>query len=616
MESKQFDPLELVPLEIWLRILDNLASKYICNVAQVSKAMASLANDPILWSKRGASVKKRKIWSNGFDFLDIPRFSKLARLDLSSQVFGEVISFEKLESLFSHITSLNSVVELNLSKVSMNEVCPALLGEAVSLLQKIDLSYTGLSTPQSQEILKNMKTSTTLCSVVLRGVDLSDVSPTLLSDGLSKAASIDLANASFTMEQVTCIFRCVPTSHTLKDMTLTDSKVALVPVELIVKAIKKLEKANFSCVGLSEEQSEAIFHQIKAGSSLRELVLDRNDLSQVPEKLVGPAVKLLEKVSLNLTRLTKGQSRSIFDHICTSTSLIDLQLQGANLYQVSLESLSPAIARLVKINLQDTCLESLEQANQIHLAISSSSMLKDVNLKNLGFRQVFPSIISQCVIPPLRRLNLSNCSLTKLQMTPVLQNISTFKTIEDLNLENLNLSRVPADLLAAAIAGLKKVNLDRTQLIPDQCDAIFSRMAASTRLQDLSTYSVNLSHVKPALLTSALTPIKKINLDRSQLTTGQLTDLISSLDATSPVESLILDCMHMSRVSPDVISKGVGYLRHVSLANTELTTEQITMLLQAVLQSTTLEDVCLEWVELANVDSALIQQSKHIVQFI
>merc|ERR550519_987593 len=104
----------------------------------------------------------------------------------------------------------------------------------------------------------------------------------------------------------------------------------------------------------------------------------------------------------------------------------------------------------------------------------------------------------------MHTVNLEYTSLVTDQCTQILDASLASTTLSDLNLEGINLSEVPADLLATAVSRLRNVNLGITDMTTDQCVTVLDASRSSTTLTDLDLADIDLSGVPADLLATAV----------------------------------------------------------------------------------------------------------------
>merc|ERR1712241_1296894 len=113
-------------------------------------------------------------------------------------------------------------------------------------------------------------------------------------------------------------------------------------------------------------------------------------------------------------------------------------------------------------------------------------------------------------------------------------------TLDDLNLSNNNLLSVPFYAISGATKRLKKICLTCTKLKTSQLTDLLSASVTSTTLEDIDLAQNNLSSVSSVVIARAITKLKIINLKFTDLTTSQLTDLLTASVTSTTLENINL----------------------------------------------------------------------------
>jgi len=176
-------------------------------------------------------------------------------------------------------------------------------------------------------------------------------------------------------------------------------------------------------------------------------------------------------------------------------------------------------------------------------------------------------------------------------------------SIRGLSLLSVNLSEVTDDVLSQAVGGLQEVfleSLDRhitTEQLTDLCRTI----RTSRSLVDVGLSGFDLSEVPVDVLSQAVGGLQKVYLGGTDLTTEQITDLCRTVRSSRSLVDVGMYCVDLSEVPVDVLSQAVGGLQKVWLERTDLTTEQITAICRTIRTSKSLVGVTLRGVDLTEV---------------
>ena len=434
-------------VEKWQEILAKVPPGDLCNVALTSPYMNSMASYQGLWA--GMKVNPRKVRDSGLqELFNIRRFKKIKQIDF----FGVKFTPEQLEKLMDDIPGF-PLEDINLKYINLSGVPADKLARTVGHLHTVKLKSNSLSTHQCTQVLNTSITSTTLADLNLAGNNLFGVSANILGMAVGRLKTVNLKFTSLSTDQCTQVLNTSLTSTTLVDLNLA-----------------------------------------------------RNNLSGVPANILGMAVGRLKTVNLEYTRLSTDQCTQVLNTSITSTTLADLNLAENNLFGVLAELLATAVGHLQTVNLKDTLLSTV-------------------------------------------------------QCTKILETIPSSTTLADLNLAVNNLSGVPADILAMAVGRLKNVDFRRTQLTTNQCVEVLHAITSSATLTDLDFWRINLSGVPADILALAVSRLKTVNLSNTRLTTDQCVKVLDAIPSIATLTNLYMYGIDLSGVPSDLLAKNVGRLK-------------------------------------------------------
>jgi len=329
-----------------------------------------------------------------------------------------------------------------------------------------------------------------------------------------------------------------------------------------INRFKKVKEISFERMNLEVEEIERLLKEIP-GSPLENANFRYTNLSGVSAEILASAVSHLHIVNLGHTDLTTEQCVALLKASLSSTTLTNLNLEEVNLSKVPAELLANSISRLQVVDLWDT-----------HLTTE------------------------QCVA--VLKASLSSATLT------------------NLNLKYVNLSKVPAELLANSISRLEVVNLGHsdavilryTHLTTEQCVALLKASLSSTTLTNVNFGRVNLSKVPAELLANSISRLQDIDLSSTELTTEQCVALLKASLSSTTLTNVNLAVVNLSKVPAELLANSISRLQDVELFGTDLTTEQCVALLKSSLSSATLTNVNLKDINLSKVPAELLANSQ------
>jgi len=208
-----------------------------------------------------------------------------------------------------------------------------------------------------------------------------------------------------------------------------------------------------------------------------------------------------------------------------------------------------------------------------------------------------------------RYTNLKSLAITKIEakskqklVTEILNEVFWSKSLIELNFRDINLKRIRVEVLSKAIAKLKKVGLNRTRLTRDQLVAIFEGAIKSPSLTELNLRNNDLSELSEedvyvegytedvyvrgyrlgyAIRASKLT---KVDLSNTNLSTEQIEGIVKKVAFSTQLTELNLGGNDFRDVSVGILfghlRKAIGHLTKLSLNNSNLTTEQLTVIMK------------------------------------
>lgn len=242
--------------------------------------------------------------------------------------------------------------------------------------------------------------------------------------------------------------------------------------------------------------------------------------------------------------------------------------------------------------------------------------LQHLNLYGVDLSSVEAQLLAKAV-GRLHKVNLGWTRLTGDQAITVFREVIKSGTLADMNMFRVNLSDVPSDLLAEAVSRLTIVKLTDTRLRTDQLAALLEQiMCPGSELEHLNLTGVDLSFVEPQLLGLALSGLTSFILWGTKLTRSQCIRILELMIHSKTLISVNLDNQDLSHVDPEVLSLAVSRLSRASLFDSRLTTEQCVMLLNQVIQSTTLTHLNLDFVAMGDVPLELREDAGRIVKIL
>ena len=349
----------------------------------------------------------------------------------------------------------------------------------------------------------------------------------------------------------------------LEEVNFSDSDLSKVNPNLLASLVEQLERVNLRKTRLTQNQMDILFNRLgeRRAGQLKELNLDKNDLSGVlPGQLAG-AIKGLDELCVSRARMTETQQMILAVNSLGDDLLLNLNTEwGSALGQ-------PAF---------------LWCFNLVHNNLANLPIVTDI----LRRRNTLWKLESLSVH------NASSGSLTK----ELLQLLIDYTSIQKLDFSYSSLVQVEPELLATLVTQAVQANLSGTDLTKKQLKALLLRISQEeTSLKRLNLAENNLSSVEPSLVASSLNRLTLAGLSFCHLSTVQLEVLLVSLSQDlSSLEHLTLSDNYLPSVDPLLIGESLVNLKTANLCGTKLTLHQISVALTLIVQSTTLEYIALD----------------------
>ena len=171
----------------------------------------------------------------------------------------------------------------------------------------------------------------------------------------------------------------------LHHLDLGGHNMTLVPAELLVEAISRLESVMLSSRSLTMDQLIVLYQMVaeRRSVALRELVVSRNVHCAVPSDILATALIRLVKVDLFYCNLSAEQLQVLFSKIATNAETSTLRYLDVSFSKASLvpvEVLTGALVTLEAVMLQGCCL-TLDQLEALYSMVAERRSGRLVELR-------------------------------------------------------------------------------------------------------------------------------------------------------------------------------------------------------------------------------------------
>ena len=252
-------------------------------------------------------------------------------------------------------SSIVNLRRLNLSLRKCSGVPPELFGIALVRIEMLVLTLTAGVVTEDQVLSLFIKISQSeqlrLRQLNLFMVEISHISPDIISEATIKLETFIAPLCDPTSEQVSAIFNKLTTSeyHKLTTLNLDHNDLSSIPTETLVGGISGLEKVDLSNSNLTAEQLAAIFAKLSTFEKhkLRNFLLGKNDLSSISTENLVTGISGLEGANLSQTSLTTEQLTGIYRMVAERKCS---RLRWINLGGNDISSISTDIRETAKLN--------------------------------------------------------------------------------------------------------------------------------------------------------------------------------------------------------------------------------------------------------------------------
>ena len=229
----------------------------------------------------------------------------------------------------------------------------------------------------------------------------------------------------------------------------------------------------------------------------------------------------------------------------------------------------------------------------------------NLRLKNKNVSGVDAELLARAVIK-LETLEFSNTQLTQQQIVAILTAVSDGRKMTKLDISFNDMSGIDKKLLAKAVTKMKKLNITDTNLTQEQAEAILTAVSEENVVSKLYIGFNNLSGVDPGLMAKAFTNLKKLNVNRSELTHRQIVTILTAFCKGTTIHISRND---LSRVDPGLLARAVTKLEVMDVQDTELSQQQVVAIITAVSESKKITELYIGENDLSIVDPGLLTKA-------
>jgi len=196
------------------------------------------------------------------------------------------------------------------------------------------------------------------------------------------------------------------------------------------------------------------------------------------------------------------------------------------------------------------------------------------------------------------------------QLLQTLGRLQKLKIIHGLG--HLDLSGVEERIVSCLVNMVEEIVMDGYSgynAMPETVKTILSVIRQDTQLRRIECNSTNLSSIQPDSLATAVHRLVDVDMAGTSLTTEQLTHILLKINEKSKLKYLNIKYNDCSSVKPDIMAN-VNKLEVVKMADTHLTTVQLTSILTQAVKNTKLKLMDFSGNEWNYVDQELVGKAE------
>ena len=207
-------------------------------------------------------------------------------------------------------------MEADFSNNNLSMVRPAILSAAVVRVERVTLMSTKLTRVQSSAIINASCTNFgEIKELNIMFNNLSAIDPDRLATAAEHLVKLNLGWTKLRPDHVWSMFERLDQGEgRMEELRLSGVGLQELEPGLFGRVVSRLVLADLNFTGLQGSQVAALILEMKEATSLRELIVSRNDLSHIDSHGLRDVVKNLDSINLFETNLSFRQASIILNH--------------------------------------------------------------------------------------------------------------------------------------------------------------------------------------------------------------------------------------------------------------------------------------------------------------
>ena len=257
-----------------------------------------------------------------------------------------------------------------------------------------------------------------------------------------------------------------------------------------------------------------------------------------------------------------------------------------------------------------------EQAQLVLQYMSKKTNLKSLQMINNYVSNVQPEILGLAV-NNLEKLWIANApngpTFTPEQINAVFETMEEKTKLKELIIRDINIAHVEPTTLASALNRVEEVMIWTTFSHADitvlQVQSLFNTLCEQTQLKRLLLLTWNMISVQPGIFGKALNNLEEITLVHGMITNDQAQAFFSNMSKKTFLKRLTIINNNLSMIEPNILAKGVRQLQEVTLVRCDLTTGQALTVCSAINDGSSLTSIYISYTKLTSVENEVLAKA-------
>ena len=139
-----------------------------------------------------------------------------------------------------------------------------------------------------------------------------------------------------------------------------------------------------------------------------------------------------------------------------------------------------------------------------------------------------------------------------------------------MNLEHVNISA-----LAKVASQVYKLGLDNTSITPEQAVEVMSALEGNERVMEVDMCDTSLSAVEPRLMAKAFARSKRVKIANTGLTAEQISQILEVQTEEKNLEELDLSANQLQMINGEMMANSFNTMKSVTLLDSGITMNQV-----------------------------------------